>query len=78
MYIRKIQIDMVMSKTNEQRLRQCTEMIDFSYTQNIEQMKIRNKSSDLGLAKLAYIESCYKNDISKEYFDFIKSNFNNN
>jgi hypothetical protein len=73
MHIRQLQIDSVMSKTNEERLRQCAEMIDFSYYQAIELMKRKNGSDDIELARIAYIEFAYKDDISKEYMDFIKS-----
>ncbi len=73
MHIRQLQIDSVMAKTNEERLRQCTDMMEFSYNQAIELMKKKNGSDDLELAKIAYIEFAYKDDISKEYLDFIKA-----
>ena len=75
LHIRKKQIEMVLSKSNEERLRQCGEMSDFSYYQALKIIKKRLNSDDEQLIKLAYIETCYKDDLKKEFLDFIKTSF---
>jgi hypothetical protein len=73
-HIRKKQIEIVLSKSNEERLRQCAEMSEFSYNQSINLLRKRMNNCNEHDIKMAYIETCYKSEINEEYLTFIKSN----
>lgn len=75
LHVRKRQIKIVLEKSDEEKLKQCFELIEFSYNQAIKVLKIQLKTEDDKVAKFAYVDKCYKDYIKKDFLKKIKSNF---
>jgi hypothetical protein len=71
--IRKKQIEIILAKSNEVRLRQCFEMIDFSYQQSKNLLKKKLNLLEDQEVNIAYIEASYKSEINEQMLQIIKS-----
>ena len=74
-YIRKMQIDIVLSKTPLERLKMCCDMADFSMA--MVRQQIRNKNPDIldGALKYETIKLVYADCYSEEEFARIRAHF---
>ncbi|MCW3093025.1 MAG: hypothetical protein JWP81_4094 [Ferruginibacter sp.] len=73
LHIRKLQIEHTLLKSNEDKLRDCFDMVDFTYNQTMNLLKKQMNTDDYEVLKFAYIEAAYKKDIKPDYLEYIKS-----
>lgn len=71
-HILEKQIAIVQSLTYSERLRITCNLSDFCYSQTMNVLKKRLNTTDEKRLKLAFVETVYKDDFSKEDLDRIK------
>ena len=72
----KKQIEVVQAMTYSERLRLVCGMADLGYKQTMNMLKRRLNTSDETTLKIAFVETVYKNDFSREEFERIRDFFN--
>ncbi len=75
--ILKKQVEIIQSLSYSERLRIVCGLADFSYQQTINMLSRKLNTTDEKLLTIAFIETVYKNDLSKEDMERVKVFFNN-
>ncbi len=76
--ILKKQVEIIQSLPYSERLRIACGLSDFVYQQTMNMLRKKLKTTDDKLLKIAFVETVYKNDFSKEELDRIRTFFSKN
>lgn len=71
-HILKKQVEIIQSLSYSERLQIAGELTDFCYHQTMNMLRKKLNTPDENLLKIAFVETVYKNDFSKEELDRIK------
>jgi hypothetical protein len=71
-HILKKQAEIIQSLPYSERLRIACGLADFSYLQTMNMLRKKLNTNDEKLLKIAFVETVYKDDLSKEDLDRIR------
>ncbi|MGI8635319.1 MAG: hypothetical protein ACR2KZ_07935 [Segetibacter sp.] len=71
-HILKKQAEIILSLSYSERLRIACELSDFSYQQKMNMLRKKLHTTDEKLLKIAFVETVYKDNFSKEELDRIR------
>lgn len=77
-HILKKQVEIIQSLPYSERLHIACGLSDFSYQQTMNMLRKKLHTNDDKLLKIAFVETVYKDDFSKEELDRIKLFFRKN